>query len=178
MIIIRYPARRLVAAALVFLACAGVASAQTTRPTVGISYSFLRFLEDPGVNLPAGWLVSFAAPVGRSAISVVGEAAGNYRSEFGETLRVHTFQGGFRLSGRTAPGVDPFAQFLLGGMSAGCCGGSNTRFMIEPGFGVDLGMSRGLAFRAGISFPIAFADGGAINTLRLQAGVVLPIASR
>jgi hypothetical protein len=48
---------------------------------------------------------------------------------------------------------------------------------IEPGFGVDL-MSRGVAFRGGISFPIAFDDGDAIRSLRLQAGIVLPISSR
>ena len=152
----------------------GVASAQTT---LGVSYSFLRILEGPDLNMPAGWLLSFAAPLDRSAISLVGEVAGNYRSDFGETFRLHTFQGGLRLSGRTAPGVDPFAQFLVGGMNTGCCGSSATFFMIEPGFGVDFGIPRGLALRAGISFPIAFDD-GALNTLRLQAGVVLPIASR
>jgi hypothetical protein len=168
----------LLAAVLFASVHTGVASAQSTGATMGISYSFLRLLEGGDVNMPAGWLVSFAAPVDRSAISLVGEVAGNYRSDFGETFRLHTFQGGLRLSGRTAPGVDPFAQFLLGGMNFGCCGGSTTNFMIEPGFGVDLAMSRGLAFRAGISFPIAFDDGDAFKSLRLQAGVVLPIASR
>jgi hypothetical protein len=74
--------------------------------------------------------------------------------------------------------VNPFAQFLLGGMNTGCCGGSSTNFMIEPGFGVDVGLNRGLAFRAGISFPIAFDDGDAFTSLRLQAGIVLPISSR
>ena len=50
--------------------------------------------------------------------------------------------------------------------------------MIEPGVGVDFGMGRGIALRTGISFPIAFVDGGAANALRLQAGIVLPISSR
>ena len=104
----------------------GAALAQSNDATLGISYSFFRFLEGADLNLPAGWLVSFAKPIDRrSAISVVGEIAGNYRSEFGDTFRVHTIQGGFRLSGRTQPGVDPFAQVLLGIMNSGCCGGSN-----------------------------------------------------
>ena len=163
---------------LILTAHAGVASAQSTDSTIGISYSFLRILEGADLNMPAGWLVSFAKPVDRSAISLVGEVAGNYRSDFGETFRVHTFQAGLRLTGTTSPGVDPFAQILLGGLNSGCCGGSTTNFMIEPGFGVDLGMSRGLAFRAGISFPIAFDDGDAFKSLRLQAGIVVPIASR
>jgi hypothetical protein len=166
-----------VLAATLFFAQAGVASAQTTDATLGVSYSFFRFLEGADLNVPAGWLISFAKPIDRSAIALVGEFAGNYRSEFGETLRVHTFQGGLRLSGRTAPGVDPFAQILLGGMSSGCCGSSATSFMFEPGFGVDLAMGRGVAFRAGISFPIALDD-GAVKSLRLQAGVVLPISTR
>lgn len=167
------------AATLFLTAQAGVASAQTTDTTLGISYSFFRFLEGADLNLPAGWLVSFAKPIDRrSAISVVGEIAGNYRSEFGETLKVHTYQGGLRLSGRTAPGVYPFAQILLGGMTSGCCGTSSTNFMIEPGFGVDFAMSRGVAFRGGISLPIGFDDGDAIKSLRLQAGIVLPISSR
>jgi len=165
-------------AAVLLTVCAGPASAQTTDATLGISYSFLRFLEGADLNLPVGWLISFAKPIDRSAIALVGEAAGNYRSEFGETLKVHTFQGGLRLSGRTAPGVNPFAQILLGGVNSGCCGGSSTNFMIEPGFGVDLAMNRGIAFRGGISFPIAFDDGDSITSLRLQAGVVLPISSR
>ena len=176
--IIRRSLSWLASAAVLLTVCAGTASAQTTDATLGISYSFLRYLEGADFNLPVGWLISFAKPIDRSAISLVGELAGNYRSEFGETLKVHTFQGGLRLSGRTAPGVNPFAQILLGGVNSGCCGGSSTNFMIEPAFGVDLAMSRGVAFRGGISFPIAFDDGDAITSLRLQAGIVLPISSR
>jgi len=176
--IIRRSLSWLASATVLLTACAGTASAQTTDATLGISYSFLRYLEGADFNLPVGWLISFAKPIDRSAISLVGELAGNYRSEFGETLKVHTFQGGLRLSGRTAPGVNPFAQILLGGMNTGCCGGSSTNFMIEPGVGVDLAMSRGMAFRGGISFPIAFGDGDALTSLRLQAGIVLPISSR
>ena len=176
--IIRRSLSWLASAAVLLTVCAGTASAQTTDATLGISYSFLRYLEGADFNLPVGWLISFATPIDRSAIALVGEVAGNYRSEFGETLKVHTFQGGLRLAGRTAPGVNPFAQILLGGVNSGCCGGSSTNFMIEPGFGVDLAMSRGVAFRGGISFPIGFDDGDAITSLRLQAGIVLPISSR
>jgi hypothetical protein len=175
---IRRMASWVVGAALLLTAHAGVASAQSTNATLGISYSFLRLLEGADLNMPAGWLISFAAPVDRTAISLVGEVAGNYRSEFGETFRVHTFQAGLRLNGRTAPGVDPFAQILVGGLNSGCCGSSSTNVMIEPGFGVDLGMGRGAALRGGISFPIAFDDGDAFKSLRLQAGIVLPISSR
>ena len=174
--IIRRSSSWLFAAVLFVTVHTGVASAQDNA-TVGVSYSYLRLLESD-VNMPAGWLLSFAAPIGRSAISLVGEVAGNYRSDFGETFRLHTFQGGLRLTGSTGPDVNPFAQFLLGGMNSGCCGGSATSFVIEPGVGVDFGMNRGLALRTGISFPIAFDDGDAFTSLRLQAGLVLSITSR
>jgi hypothetical protein len=178
MMIIRRSLSLPLAAALFVATHAGVASAQTTDASLGISYSFFRSLEGPDFNLPFGWLLSFAKPIDRSPIAVVGEAAGNYRSEFGETLRIHTYQAGLRLLARTAPGVDPFAQFLVGGMTTSCCGESSTNFMIEPGVGVDFGIGGGIALRAGLSFPIAFVEGGAANALRLQAGVVLPISSR
>jgi hypothetical protein len=173
------PTAGLVAAVALLITTASLASAQSNGATMGVSYSFLRLLEGANLNMPAGWLVSFAAPVDRrSPIAVVGEVAGNYRSEFGDTFHVHTIQGGFRLSGRSQPGVDPYAQFLLGIMNSGCCGGSSNSFMIEPGVGVDLSMNRGLAFRAGLSLPIGFEDGDAFKSLRLQAGVVFPISSR
>jgi hypothetical protein len=178
MMIIRRSLSLALAAALFVATHARVASAQTTDTSLGISYSFLRFLEGPDFNMPVGWLISFATPIDRSPIAVVGEVAGNYRSEFEQTLKVHTYQAGLRLLARTAPGVDPFAQFLAGGMSAGCCGESSTNFMIEPGVGVDFGMGRGMALRAGLSFPIVFAEGNTVNALRLQAGIVLPISSR
>jgi hypothetical protein len=178
MMIIRRSLSLALAAALFIATQAGVASAQTTDTSLGIGYSFFRSLEGPDFNLPVGWLLSFAKPIGRSPIAVVGEAAGNYRSEFGETLRIHTYQAGLRLLARVAPGVDPFAQFLAGGMTTSCCDASSTNFMIEPGAGVDCAMGRGMALRAGVSFPIAFVEGGAANALRLQAGIVLPISSR
>jgi hypothetical protein len=56
---------------------------------VALSYSFLRLIEgesDDDFNIPAGWLVSFAQPLAGSRVSIVGEAAGNYKSAFGETL--------------------------------------------------------------------------------------------
>jgi hypothetical protein len=152
--------------------------AQSERATLGISYSFLRILNDGDLNLPAGWLVSFAGPFERSPVSLVGEVAGNYRSEFGETLHLYTVQGGLRLSGRTSRDVYPYGQFLLGLMNVGCCGDSTNHFAIEPGVGVDLRATRGVSFRFGASFPFGFDDNGTLKAFRLQAGVVLPISDR
>src|ERR1041384_1785244 len=97
------------------------AAAQSATTNLGISYSFLRLLNDGDLNMPAGWLVSFAGPLERTPVLLVGEAAGNYRSQFGETVHLHTFQGGFRVVGRTTPDVHPYGQLLFGVMNVGCC---------------------------------------------------------
>ena len=77
----------------------GQSLAQATDTTLGISYSFFRFLEGPDLNVPAGWLISFAKPIGRAPIAVVGEAAGNYRDNVCAFAR--------RLNGRWALAAAP-----------------------------------------------------------------------
>jgi hypothetical protein len=103
----------LLSAALRFAAGSGFA--QDTPPfDVGVAYSFLRIYEEDGLNMPAGWLASIAGRA-TNRLSVVGEVAGNYKSESGETFNVHTFQGGVRVLSRQNPNVRPYGQFLLGG---------------------------------------------------------------
>ena len=75
--IIRRSLSWLASTAVLLTVSAGAASAQTTDATLGISYSFLRYLEGADFNLPVGWLISFAKPIDRSAIALVGEVAGN-----------------------------------------------------------------------------------------------------
>lgn len=170
---------------LVVLLCglaAGTAQAQAAEGgSVGLSYSFLRLLDDDGgegVNMPAGWLVSFAQPIARSPVSFVGEAAGNYKSESGETLQLYTFQGGVRVSAPSRQGVTPFAQFLAGMMTLHCCSESEAYFAIEPGGGVDIALTRRVSLRLAASFPTAFSDGDASRTFRFQTGIAIPLGPR
>ena len=157
---------------------AGSASAQTGGTNVAFGYSFLRLLSDVDENLPMGWLVSFATPVQRSPVALVGEIAGNYRREDGITLRLHTAQGGVRIFGDVDGSVTPFAQVLAGVMAFGCCGGSSKYFSLEPGGGLDIAVSRSASVRLAASLPIAFSDGDSAHGLRLQAGIVLPLSVR
>ena len=154
------------------------ASAQTGGTNVAFGYSFLRLLDDVDESLPLGWIVSFATPVNRSPVALVGEIAGNYRRENGVTLRLHTAQGGVRIFGDVEGSVTPFAQVLAGVMAFGCCGGSSKYFSLEPGGGVDIAVSRSASVRLAASLPIAFSDGDSAHGLRLQAGVVLPLSVR
>ena len=165
---------------LLFVACAcamsTTAQAQTSRAAdVGVAYSFVRITEGDGVNLPVGWLVSVAGRT-TNVISIVVEVAGNYKSEEGVTLRIHTFQAGVRLLARQNPKVTPWGQFLLGGTnaSAGCCGESmsETKFSIEPGFSVDVPIGGRAATRFGVGFPMVFAEGETGNLFRFHIGFV------
>lgn len=162
--------------ACVVCACAmgTAAQAQTNRAVdVGVAYSFLRITEESGVNMPVGWLVSVAGRA-TNVVSIVGEVAGNYKSEEGETLRIHTFQAGVRFLARQNPNVTPWGQFLLGGANAsgGCCGESETKFSIEPGGGVDVPVGGRVAMRLGVGFPMVFVEGETFNTFRVQVGLV------
>jgi hypothetical protein len=151
---------------------AGTAHAQTTRSVdVGVGYSFFRFTEAEGYNVPFGWLVSVAGPVG-DGFSVAGEVAGNYDFEEGETLAVHTYQAGPRIGSNRNPNVRPFVQFLFGGATASGGGESDTRFAIEPGGGVDVPAGGRLALRMSVGFPMVFAEGETVNAFRFHAGIV------
>jgi hypothetical protein len=157
-------------AALLFMAGSGFAQ-DTPVVDVGVGYSFLRINEGEGLNMPAGWLASIA---GRTTnwLSVVGEIAGNYKSESGETFSVHTFQGGIRVLARQNPNVRPYGQFLLGGANASGGGGSDTEFSIEPGGGVDFPFGGQTAARVGIGFPMVVVEGDTLNTFRFHVGFV------
>ena len=156
------------------LVAAGPAAAQSNGPNVAFGYSFVRLLDDADYNVPVGWVVSVGAPIKGSLLSVVGEFAGNYNREEGETLWLYTVQGGVRLSRpANASGVMPFGQILAGVMAVGCCGESDSAFALEPGGGVDVAVGRRLAVRVGASVPLVFSDGDTGHSLRLQAGIVL-----
>jgi hypothetical protein len=174
--------RRALTASLVLVAVLLIptfASAQTSIGDIGFSYSFHRlFDEGDSLNMPAGWLVSASKSLGRSPFAVVGEVAGSYRSESGETVRLYTYQGGLRISGSN-PTVRPFAQFLVGTMHAGCgCGESATYFSIEPGGGVDVLLGRHASLRLGASLPTAFSEGDTGKSVRLQVGLSVPLGRR
>src|SRR5262245_50508343 len=127
-----------------------------------------------------------------SLISVVGEASGDYRSADAGTANIYLYGGGVRFqSGRTASRVRPFAQLLLGG---GRDNGNadtdkiNHYPMLNPGAGVDLGLSPRVAVRVRVDFPLLMTTGHPLSgkgdaghTLkctRLSIGVSIPYGTR
>lgn len=167
-----------VALALSCLLLPGVVHAQEPTPQVAFGYSFQTLFDDgEGFNLPIGWFASFAHPLGGSRVSAVGEVAGNYDREYGETFWLYTYQGGIKVTGK-GDAVKPYAQFLAGALTLGCCGDSATYFVIEPGAGVDVRLNGRAALRLGASFPTAFNEGEVGKSLRFQVGMVVPVGGR
>jgi hypothetical protein len=155
---------------------ATVARAQDTATgDVAVSYSYLRFQEGDGYDVPAGWLLSASwrfAPL----LSVVGQGSGNYRSEDDQWLMVHSYMGGLRVSSGSRAAIRPYAEFLAGAATGSCCGvGSETKFAIEPGGGVDFALATRTAVRLGVGFPMILADEDTTNLFRLQIGVVFRV---
>lgn len=163
---------------LLIVFVAGVATlgtANVTRaqePEVGISYSYARITNGNGTNLPAGFLVSFAGG-GKTSPWLVGEIGGNFKTENDVTLRLFTIEGGVRFFTEIGDDVRPFAQLLVGLGNIGGEGHTVNKFSIEPAAGVDLPIGNGLAFRAGVGFPVLVTEGENLKVFRFNLGIVL-----
>ena len=159
------------------LACVAphAAMAQQTAAAgdVTVSYSYLSAPAE-NVSLPAGWLVSASRRLA-GPLFVVGEVGGNYTFEDGDAVHFHTYQAGMRV-GWFAPGQLPaYAQVLVGGATAGCCGEGATRLVIEPGFGVEVPVTNRTAVRAGMGFPLALGEDGPPALVRAHVGVAFTL---
>jgi hypothetical protein len=143
-------------------------------------------LHDDGETSRLGWNTSAAGSV-TPWLSVIGEFGGNYETDedFGVSAQLHSFMGGMRFIGRFANGrVNPFGQFL-GGVEYGHVSGrltdfgsvpldSATSFAIQPGGGVDIGLSESIALRMQVDFRTTFYDGdGASTRFRFAPGIVI-----
>lgn len=150
-------------------------------------YVFMRDFE-VDANFPLGWFASAGVNL-TDMFTVVGEVSGSYATIdlFGTDVDadVHTFMGGARYV-RRLDRISPFAQFLVGVARAG--GGvdflgvqisdSVTDFAIQPGGGVDVGLTDRLAARVGVDYRRIFSEDADGNELRFTGGVVLRFGSR
>jgi hypothetical protein len=165
---------------------APVAAQSVATADLAAGYSLLRLIEEPDeLNLPTGWFAS-AGVRAKSWIWIVGEVAGNYKTySDGDSLWVHTYQGGPRvvLEGSR---INVFGHLLLGALtvrgSEGNEADSETRFAIEPGGGVDVVLNNRTAVRVGAAFPMFFIDEEdfqrTVNFFRFEAGVVFRFGRR
>lgn len=158
---------------LLLIAVFGVAgTARAQEPEVGLAYSYARITNGNGTNFPAGFLLSVAGG-GRTSPWLVGEIGGNFKSEGNVTLKLFTVQGGVRFFTDMGDGVRPFAQLLVGLGTLRAAGNSVNKFSIEPAAGIDLPIGQGIAFRAGVGFPVFVTDGENLKIFRMNLGVVI-----
>lgn len=130
------------------------AAAQRSRFDVAGGY---QFAATPDQTLPIGWSASIRTPLS-GAWNIVVEASGAYRTErdqdFGTDARlsIHTLGAGLRWSSRAETRVLPFLQLLTGVARASAqarvldtdVGDTSTAFMLQPGAGVDIGVTETL----------------------------------
>jgi hypothetical protein len=93
---------RIVIAAMVYTIAAPAMGQDTGRADVGLGYSFVGIIEEDAPNLPAGWLGSVALRI-TDWVSAVSEVGGSYKSEDGDLLTLHTYQGGRSVRGAPEP---------------------------------------------------------------------------
>jgi hypothetical protein len=139
------------------------AAAQGSSVQFAAGYQFLRFLDDGGENIPAGWGASVAG--GSSVIKVVGDVGGHY--EDGEKL--HTFQGGIEVAG-SGTRTTPFVRGLVGGATFS---GGDTVFVFTPEAGVRFMGPGRVGAQVSAGFPIMRDEGETEKTFRLFAGIVV-----
>jgi hypothetical protein len=173
----------LITALVTVIAHDAMAQPQAARPQassgdVSVSYSYLSAPAE-GANLPAGWLVSASRRLA-GPLSVVGEVGGNYMFEDADVLQVYTYQAGVRAGWFASGQLPTYVQVLAGGATMACCGESATRFVVEPGFGLEVPVSQRAIVRAGVGFPLLLGDDGPPALVRAHVGVgfTLPPARR
>jgi hypothetical protein len=167
---------------------------------VAFGYALLKDSDVDGV-FGAGWVASAAGRVSRS-FDVVGEVGGSYKGVgaqpvgFESTLRIHSFSGGPRYVTRPAPNTSVFVQALVGAarVSFGIesCGSlpaeicalareadlDRTFFMIQPGFGVDVAMTKRTGIRLTTDYRAVrataseFDETEILHEFRFGAGIV------
>jgi len=154
---------RLMAMLLVVLACAPAMAQDTPRVEVGVGYAYMRDKE-LDESFPLGWYADIAGNLNHW-LGLVGEVGGSYKTVdfLGDDLKlsVHTFLGGLRLA-RRGDGSTAYVQLLAGGAQskADILGQSDkqTDLALQPGVGLDLRMSDGMALRIGGDFRRIYGD--------------------
>ena len=127
-------------------------------------YQYLKFLEDNGDSIPAGWGASISG--GKSAVKFVADFGGHYE----DGMSLHTYQGGVEFAGKNAQ-VTPFVRALAGGGTFSDGGG--TAFVFTPEFGVRFTGPSGVGLQVAAGFPIFNKDDETDTSFRLFVGVVI-----
>lgn len=161
--------------ALTILGFASVSAAQDrSAGDISVGYSYLREGFSNGINANGG-NVSATGYVNHW-LGITGDFGAYHAQPFGVSANTYTFLVGPRVAYRKSERVMPFAQVLVGGahLTAGGFGvsGSTSGFAWSAGGGIDLGITRHLAFRPQFDYIGIHASGSTLNSGRASAGIV------
>jgi hypothetical protein len=166
-----------IGAALVFGAALPAAA-----QTFGVGISFLG--DEGGTGITADYSKPYKTLANDRTLGWVGDVSFHHKS-FGSgisdsSVNTLTFQGGVRWNGafneKTSWHVQGLGGILHSSVSNDVCDeldvdcGSDSRFVITPGGGIDYAFNPKWNFRAQLDIPISFADSGG-NTTRFWFGV-------
>ena len=147
---------------------------------LAVGYAYFREGFGNGVNGNGG-TAAFTGYANRW-LGITGDFGAYHASRFGVSANTYTFLVGPRFSYRHSERAAPFAQVLLGGahLTAGASGisASTSGFAWSAGGGIDLGLSRHLAFRPQFDYIGIHAAGGTLNSARASASIVYRFGSR
>ena len=164
----------LVPAALALTLLASASAWAQTNISAGYQFAHVS-VNGSGEIYPAGWYVDGSVGV-LPMMALALQIGGIYKSVNGVTLHADEFLGGARLAVKAVPAVTPFVQALIGEVSAGASGSSNSAFSIQLGGGVDIKSISIFRLRLGADYRRNFfsaAHGGADNVFAGMLGVVL-----
>jgi len=143
---------------LLLLAVGATATAQDIpRVEFSAGYAYLKD-KDIDESFPLGWYADIAGNL-TPWLGLVGEVGGSYKTvnDQGDDVKlsVHSLMGGVRLAHRGG-GATLYGQVLAGAARASVSflgqSDSNTDFAVQPGVGVDIRLSDGMALRLGGDF--------------------------
>ena len=161
-------------AAVVLYLLMAVSAEATDHPPADLSleYGFNYITNGDGLSMPIGVAVSLGVNVsGQFALAVDGRW--NQKREDSATLTLTSFQAGPRLVIRKV-GATPYVQVVAGAARASN-GGSETRFSVMPGAGVDMKMTDKVSIRIGADYRHVFLEGYDEGDLLAHAGVVFQL---
>lgn len=163
---------------LVLLSSALGASAQEApRGDLSVGYSYFREGFSGGANAQGG---SFSgAGYLNSWLGIVGDFGLYHTSQSGINANTYTYMGGPRFSIARSKSVSPFVQFLAGGTHVDVSGfGSGNGSAFSGGGGLDLALSRHIAFRPQFDYIALHSSGGTLHCGRASLSVVFRFGGR
>ena len=162
------------------LSVSAIRAQELPTADLAVGYSYFREGFSNGVNANGG-TAAFTGYANRW-LGITGDFGAYHASPFGVSANTYTFLVGPRFSYRHSERVAPFAQVLVGGahLTAGASGisTSTSGFAWSAGGGIDLGLSRHLAFRPQFDYIGIHAARGTLNSARASARIVYRFGSR